>query len=126
MNKTASLLSVAILMVCVPMAMAGDFHFGDNLICSDCHVMHYSQSHGYNADGTGIYTPLGTAGPYHYLLRNDVNDLCLTCHDGVTWAPDVLGPNTVRCDRAVGWDALRRDRSTAEVRPLRVDALARV
>ena len=94
MTRTASLLGVAILMVCVPMAMAGDFHSGATLVCSDCHVMHYSQTHGYNNDGTGIYTPLGNAGPYHYLLRNDINDLCLTCHDGVAWAPDVLGVNT--------------------------------
>ena len=94
MKKTASLLSVAVLMVCVPMAMAGDFHSGASLICSDCHVMHYSQSHGYNPDGSGIVPTLGTDGPYHFLLRNDINDLCLTCHDGQGWAPDVLGPNT--------------------------------
>jgi hypothetical protein len=94
MKKTASLLSIAMLMVCVPMAMAGDFHSGATLICSDCHVMHYSQSHGYNNDGTGFSTPLGTTGPYHFLLRNDINDLCLTCHDGQVWAPDVLGVNT--------------------------------
>ncbi len=94
MKKTASLLSIAMLMVCVPMAMAGDFHSGATLVCSDCHVMHYSQTHGYNADGTGFSTPLGTTGPYHYLLRNDINDLCLTCHDGQMWAPDVLGVNT--------------------------------
>jgi hypothetical protein len=31
------------------LCFAGDFHYGINLICSDCHVMHYSQSHGYNA-----------------------------------------------------------------------------
>jgi cytochrome c2 len=94
MKKTASLLGVALLMVCASMAMAGDFHSGATLICSDCHVMHYSQTHGYNNDGTGITTPLGTSGPYHFLLRNDINDLCLTCHDGQAWAPDVLGPNT--------------------------------
>jgi cytochrome c553 len=56
--------------------------------------MHYSQSHGYNDDGGGTWTPLGTTGPYEYLLRNEVNELCLSCHEGQTFAPDVLGPNT--------------------------------
>lgn len=75
-------------------AVAGDHHKGTSLVCSDCHVMHYSQSHGYNADGTGLFTPLGTAGPYHFLLRNDPNSLCLTCHDNSSIAPDVLGSNS--------------------------------
>ena len=71
-------------------AVAGDYHYSTDLVCSDCHVMHYSQQHGYNPDGTGLFTPLGGAGPHHYLLRNDINDLCLSCHDGQGWAPDVL------------------------------------
>jgi hypothetical protein len=71
-------------------SFAGDYHSGSSLICSDCHVMHYSQSHGYNANGSGIFTPLGAGGPFHYLLRDDINDLCLACHDNQTWAPDVF------------------------------------
>jgi hypothetical protein len=88
-----SLLGVAILLVIPVIAAAGDFHSGASLICSDCHVMHFSQSHGYNPDGSGIFTPTGGAGPHHYLLRNEVNDLCLSCHDGASFAPDVLGAN---------------------------------
>lgn len=94
MKKSVSLLGAVLVLICAPMAMAGDFHSGATLVCSDCHVMHYSQTHGYNNDGTGTYVPLGTTGPYHYLLRNDINDLCLACHDGQAWAPDVLGANT--------------------------------
>ncbi|MEW6050975.1 MAG: hypothetical protein AB1644_07945 [Candidatus Zixiibacteriota bacterium] len=75
------------------LAMAGDYHKGSTLACEECHVMHYSTSHGYNANGGGITTPLGTAGPYEYLLRNDINDLCLSCHDGSSFAPDVLTAN---------------------------------
>ena len=72
-------------------AFAGDFHSGTTLICTDCHVMHYSQSHGYNPNGSGNYTTLGgSSGPFHFLLRNDVNALCLSCHDGQAWAPDVF------------------------------------
>lgn len=71
------------------LAYAGDFHNGTTLNCSDCHVMHFSQSHGYNADGSGSFTPLGT-GPNSYLLRDEINALCLACHDGQVWAPDVF------------------------------------
>jgi hypothetical protein len=70
-------------------AFAGDYHFGVDLICSDCHVMHYSQSHGTNPNGTGIFVAPSN-GPHEYLLRNDVNDLCLSCHDGQGFAPDVF------------------------------------
>jgi len=73
-------------------AFAGDYHHGSTLNCSECHVMHYSQSHGY--DGGGVFTPLGPDGPYEYLLRNEINDLCLTCHDGQTFAPDVFEAGT--------------------------------
>lgn len=94
MKKTTSLLGIAVLLVCLPtIGMAGDWHHGGSLICADCHVMHGSQSHGYNPDGTGLFTTLGGDPPYHFLLRNEVNDLCLTCHDGSSFAPDVLGAN---------------------------------
>jgi hypothetical protein len=55
--------------------------------------MHFSQSHSYNPDGSGSFVQPGGAGPHHYLLRNEINDLCLTCHNGVSGVPDVLGPN---------------------------------
>jgi hypothetical protein len=70
-------------------ASAGDFHFGVDLICSDCHVMHYSQSHAATPSGTGLFTPLAN-GPNHFLLRNDINELCLSCHDAQSFAPDVF------------------------------------
>jgi hypothetical protein len=76
-------------------ATAGDYHTGTTLICNDCHVAHYSQSHGYGTGGAGVFVPLGSAGPYEYLLRNDVNQLCLTCHNGQSWAPDVFGDPTI-------------------------------
>ena len=34
-------------------AFAGDYHSGTTLFCQDCHVMHASQTHGYNANGGG-------------------------------------------------------------------------
>ncbi len=69
---------------------AGDYHFGVGLICSGlpCHALQpvarlqperHGQLWSHCADG-----------PYHYLLRNDINDLCLGCHDGQAFAPDVF------------------------------------
>ena len=75
-------------------ATAGDYHTGATLTCNDCHIAHYSQSHGYTTSG-GVFPALGTAGPYSYLLRNDVNLLCLSCHDGQSWAQDVFGQATI-------------------------------
>lgn len=83
-------------------SIAGDFHTGVSLICADCHVMHYSQSHGYNANGTGNFTSLGAAGPYEFLLRNDINDLCLSCHDNQSFAPDVFEAHSAGYVRQAG------------------------
>jgi hypothetical protein len=74
-------------------AAAGDYHNGATLRCSQCHVMHYSQGHGYNADGSGFFGVPGAGGPFEYLLRDEVNNLCLSCHDQSGFAPDVLGAN---------------------------------
>ncbi|MFN8547862.1 MAG: cytochrome c3 family protein [Candidatus Eisenbacteria bacterium] len=102
MKRLGLLLGAFALLIGVPLAMAGDFHTGTTLVCADCHVMHYSQTHGYNEDGTGIYAPLGASGPYEALLRNDVNDLCLTCHNNTSFAPDVLGANSNSYVREAG------------------------
>ncbi len=76
-------------------ANAGDYHKNGTLYCSQCHVMHFSQSHGYNPNGTGFFTPLGGATPHEFLLRDEVNNLCLSCHDSNGFAPDVLGPSNL-------------------------------
>jgi cytochrome c553 len=72
-------------------AAAGDYHKDGTLYCSQCHVMHFSQSHGYNANGSGFYLGLMGSTPHHFLLRGEVNDLCLACHDNNGIAPDVYG-----------------------------------
>ena len=72
-------------------AWAGDYHVGSTLVCSDCHVAHYSQQHALTSGGT--FTPLGAGGPFEDLLRNEPNSLCLACHDGNSIAPDVFGDN---------------------------------
>lgn len=92
MKRLIGLLTVAALFGLAMSAMAGDYHVSTSLVCSDCHVAHDSQSHGYTVGGT-VFPPLGASGPYTDLLRNDPNALCLTCHDNQSWAPDVLGAN---------------------------------
>jgi hypothetical protein len=91
MRKLA--LATALVFVMVGAATAGDYHSGATLNCAECHVMHGSQQHGYNSDGTGLTVDIGAAEPYEFLLRNHINELCLTCHDNQTFAPDVLGAN---------------------------------
>jgi hypothetical protein len=74
-------------------AMAGDYHSGTELICSDCHVAHWSQQHGYSTTNTYV-GDIGGAGPHDALLRDEVNDLCLSCHNNNSVGPDVFGANT--------------------------------
>jgi hypothetical protein len=75
-------------------AVAGDYHVGQLLVCSDCHVMHGSQSHPYLETGEFVVPGSKSASspPYKYLLRQEsINTACLACHDGRTDVPDVLG-----------------------------------
>jgi len=81
---------------------AGDYHKDGSLRCADCHVMHYSQQHGYNPDGSGFFVNPASGGAFHYLLRAEINDLCLACHDNSPFAPDVLGANGGNSDLRLG------------------------
>lgn len=72
-------------------AIAGDYHTGATLVCADCHTMHYSLQHDFAG---GPAPALGAEGPYDALLIAEPNELCLQCHDGQVFAPDVLDANT--------------------------------
>ena len=93
----------------------GDYHVTDKLTCSDCHSMHHSQEHTY--EGTfGQGTPSLSAEPNEFLLRQPETQLCLACHDGQNFAPDVKEGNTIPSGgtdyvRAAG--ALTHDSSTS-------------
>ena len=91
--------ALAILAAAAFPAFAGEYHSGANLECYDCHTPHFSMQH--NWDGT-IPVPntpapngnwLGATGPNQFLLKLPANQLCLACHDGQTFAPDVMGAN---------------------------------
>ena len=79
MNRLVIFALVGALCALATPAVAGDWHTGASLICADCHVMHGSQEHAYSTGG--VFVSIGPNAPYEYLLRNEVNDLCLSCHD---------------------------------------------
>jgi hypothetical protein len=82
-------------------AWSGLVHVGSELVCTDCHTMHYSIQHNYQGK-TSTGTITDSSGPYDYLLKADANDLCLSCHDGTGFAPDVLGASSGSYVRQAG------------------------
>ena len=86
------LVAVAALVGFTTLAIAGDYHVGRLLVCTDCHVAHGSQTHGYGSDADSTWLgPHTSDPPYDKLLRGEtVNNLCLNCHEGRTSVPDVL------------------------------------
>ncbi|MEW6746472.1 MAG: hypothetical protein AB1486_27340 [Planctomycetota bacterium] len=91
MRWFSAAIALALCVSLAGLASAGDYHKDGTLRCSQCHIMHYSQQHGYEPGGGGFYLQPGAGGPFHFLLRDEVNDLCLACHDQNGIAPDVLG-----------------------------------
>jgi hypothetical protein len=91
MKRLILILAALIVAGAASVAVAGDFHTGASLICSDCHTAHASQSHGMTPGGPVF--PLGAGGPFNNLLKDDEVNLCLTCHNNQSFAPDVFGQN---------------------------------
>jgi hypothetical protein len=91
---------LALVFLLVSGGTAGEWHAGTTNVCTDCHTMHFSMQHNWAG---GTLTPgnaaspdgnwLSTSGPNQFLLKAPANQLCLACHDGQTFAPDVLGIN---------------------------------
>ncbi|MFN8589346.1 MAG: cytochrome c3 family protein [Candidatus Eisenbacteria bacterium] len=69
------------------------YHNGNELVCSDCHIAHASQSHPRNPAQLGMNEIVPYVGaPSPNLIRaGDPLDLCLSCHDNQSFAPDVVG-----------------------------------
>jgi hypothetical protein len=89
----------AFALMAAPAAQAGEWHAAENNMCTDCHTMHFSQQHNWDGTTPVSTTPakdgnwLGATGPNHYLLKLPANELCKSCHDGQSFAPDVVGAN---------------------------------
>jgi len=81
------------LAVSVPLMMAetGAFHDVAHLQCNKCHTMHYSEGGGIPTIGSGFGWDAEAGGPFpHLLLKKNITDLCLACHDAPTISPDVF------------------------------------
>lgn len=80
---------------------AGDFHTAGSLACSDCHTMHYSESH-LLSGAPGPDPVLAPGGPFPHLLKASQSQLCLACHDGRVDVPDVRGAHSGGYTRSAG------------------------
>ena len=115
MRKLAVLISLLAL-AAIPAFAQSNYHYNENMNCSDCHSMHAS-AHNNLTDGSAITTPNTTVtspnraiNPYYpapnpgpgreALLKND--DVCSTCHKDQTFAPDVFGDNVNSYIRSAG------------------------
>src|SRR5262245_61624206 len=98
MKRLTTALVAALAVTALP-AFAGEWHTGASNLCTDCHTMHFSQTHQWGSDAPLASRSqsggdwLGATGPNNFLLKAPANQLCLACHDGQTFAPDVLGDN---------------------------------
>lgn len=93
-------------------AYAGMYHAGAANICADCHTMHGSMAHDYAGNATVSATPkafadgswLPSSGvPADYLLKGSETGVCVACHDGQNWAPDVVDANANAYSRSAGF-----------------------
>lgn len=72
------------------------YHNGATVVCSDCHVAHSSDATtplGQGASADDLEGVELADGP-QFLRPLDSLDLCLSCHDGQSSAPDVMGADT--------------------------------
>lgn len=89
--------SIAALFLVSADAVAGEWHYGASMVCSDCHTQHNS------ADGLPMRTDNVATPAANLLRRGSATELCLSCHAGATSsAPDVVAPISYVADPAAG------------------------
>jgi hypothetical protein len=105
--KLAAGMTLILALLLVTGGTAGQYHVGalGTLICYDCHTIHFSMQHKWESGDAVTPGPpqivgqeltgdwIGTTGPNEFLLKAPANELCKTCHNGQTFAPDVFGAN---------------------------------
>jgi hypothetical protein len=92
--RRSPLLVALLILATSPGICAGDYHDGTSLVCTESHVVHVAGPVG---DGAA-WDRAADAGR---LLKKDINELCLSCHDDSTRATDVLGLNAGRDPQSV-------------------------
>jgi hypothetical protein len=89
-------ISALVLAIALPVT-AGDWHYGQNAVCSDCHTQHNS------ASGQPMRTDNNPTPAPMLLRRGTPLELCISCHDGSNpAAPDVLAPVSYVAEAAGG------------------------
>ena len=82
-------LAAALVTVSPARIWAANYHYGDTLWCSDCHISHASLRH----DETG-QPSTGNQPPNKGLIKQpSVAELCLSCHNNQPGTPGVSGPD---------------------------------
>lgn len=115
MKKLGIILAALLAVAALPLMAQSNYHYNENMNCSDCHSMHAS-AHNNLTDGSAITTPNApqspnrAINPYYpapnpgpgkaKLLKAD--DVCETCHKDQTFAPDVYGDNLNGYIRSAG------------------------
>ena len=116
MRRFTILFTVLLAAAAMPLMAQSNFHYNENMNCSDCHSMHAS-AHNNLTDGAAITAPNTSYGtpnrpinPYYpapnpgpgrsSLLKAD--DVCESCHKDQTFAPDVYGDNLNGYIRSAG------------------------
>src|SRR5512138_449376 len=67
------------------------YHNGNDMVCSDCHIMHSSMQHN-NGEHDPYNYPYNVNPPATHLLKApNALMLCLSCHDNKVGIPDVVG-----------------------------------
>ncbi len=79
------------------------YHNGNDMVCSDCHIMHASMQHDYGTPDSYTY-PYNVEPPANHLLKAaNALTLCLSCHNDKVGIPDVVGADVNGgSDRAAG------------------------
>lgn len=116
MRKLVVLTALLALAAIPALAQNSNYHYNENMNCSDCHSAHAS-AHNNLTDGlaitlpnTKVSSPNSAINPYYpaqnpgpgraKLLKND--DVCSTCHKDQSFAPDVFGDNANGYIRSAG------------------------
>ncbi len=115
MRRFTVVLAVLFVISALPLMAQSNYHYVENMNCSDCHSMHAS-AHNNLTDGSAITTPNPGASPNrainpYYPAPNPgpgrssllkADDVCESCHKDQTFAPDVYGDNVNGYIRSAG------------------------